>query len=120
MFDLSIEDIIKPMGFLASKFGKNLGQLFDAIDTSRDGLVSADELAAHVNKAIDMHLKPEDIQMMKDYFKAKTRTDKINRTGFLELFSRKFERNFSEQAAKKALSDIKSRVEELRLDKGKL
>ena len=58
--------------------------------------------------------------MIKQYFKAKNRSDKINRTGFIELFNRDFERNFSEQAAKKALGDVKNRIDEMKLDRSRL
>ena len=120
IFDLSIEDVIKPMATLARKYGKDLGELFGKIDSSNDGMISAEELADHVKRAVGMILRPEDIQMMKDYFKAKSRSEKINRTDFLKLFSRDFERNYSEPAAKKSLSDIKNRVEELKLDRNRL
>ena len=120
MFELSIEDVVKPMVTLAKRYSKNLGDLFDKIDTSRDGLVSAEELAEHLKRQIAVTLRPDDVQMIKQYFKAKNRSDKINRTGFIELFNRDFERNFSEQAAKKALGDVKNRIDEMKLDRSRL
>ena len=61
IFDLSIEDVIKPMAFLARKYGKDLGELFGKIDSSNDGMISAEELADHVKRALGMVLRPEDI-----------------------------------------------------------
>lgn len=120
-FQLSIEDVIKPLSTKAKRFGANLSELFDRYDKNRNGRLSAEELRdALFNGGKGIKLSEEDIQMIKDYFRAKTRTEQINKNDFLELMSRQFERKFDQMAAKKSLSDIKMKCEELKLDNNKL
>lgn len=72
VFNLSIEDVIKPLAFKARKFNANIPELFDRYDKNHNARLSAEELrdalALHKIKMTD-----EDVQMIKDYFRARTR-----------------------------------------------
>ena len=39
-------------------------------------------------------INDEDIMMIKDYFRAKTRSEQIGKTDFIELMNKNFERKF--------------------------
>ena len=45
VFKIGIEDIIKPLATKIHKFNVNVSQLFDAYDQSKNGRLSAEELA---------------------------------------------------------------------------
>lgn len=65
-------------------------------------------------------INDDDIMMIKDYFRAKTRSEQIGKTDFIELMNKTFERKFDAQAARKSLSDIKSKCEEQKVDNQRL
>lgn len=65
-------------------------------------------------------INDDDIMMIKDYFRAKTRSEEIGKTDFIELMNKNFERKFDTQAARKSLSDIKSKCEEQKIDNQRL
>ena len=120
-FNLSIEDVIKPLATKAKRFGQNLSELFNKFDKNRNSRLSAEELrdALH-NNGKGFRMTDDDMQMIKDYFRAKTRSEQINKNDFIELLNTQFERKFDQMAAKKALSDIKGKAEELKLDSQRL
>ena len=115
-FSLSIEDVIKPLASKARKLKAGVGALFDGIDTNRNGLVSAEELRDGLVKA-GIRMSDEDVAMIKEYFRAKTRREQIGRQEFLALLGTTFERKFDQAAARKSLSDIKMKAEEMKMDR---
>lgn len=52
-----------------------------------------EELREGLNKA-GIKIGDEDANMMREYFRAKTRTEQINKTDFIELMNTNFERKF--------------------------
>ena len=115
-FSLSIEDVIKPLASRARKVKGNVSAVFDAIDTNRNGLVSAEELRDGLVKA-GIRMSDEDVAMIKEYFRAKTRREQIGKQEFLALLGTTFERKFDQAAARKSLSDIKMKAEEMKMDR---
>lgn len=93
VFNLSIEDVIKPLATKARKFNANLSLLFDKFDKNRNGRISAEELRSAMAGA-GITINDEDIMMIKDYFRAKTRSEQIGKTDFIELMNKNFERKF--------------------------
>lgn len=75
----------------------------------RDGLLKA-----------GIRIGDEDASMIREYFRAKTRYEQINKTDFIELMNTNFERKFDIQAARKSLSDIRMKAEERKLDNSRL
>ena len=67
-FNLSIEDIVKPLATKIRKFNVNLNWLFDKYDTDKNGRLSAEELrdALAKNKLI---LSNDDVLILKEYFR---------------------------------------------------
>ena len=114
-FNLSIEDVIKPLASKARKFNLNFGELFDRYDTNRNGLISAEELRDGLVKA-GIRMSDDDVAMIKEYFRAKTRREQIGKQDFLALLGTTFERKFDQAAARKSLSDIKMKAEEMKMD----
>ena len=115
-FNLSIEDVIKPLASRARKYNTNLSVLFDRYDTNRNGLISAEELRDGLATA-GIRMSDDDVAMIKEYFRVKTRREQINRQDFLTLMSTTFERKFDQAAARKSLSDIKMKAEEMKMDR---
>ena len=115
-FSLSIEDVIKPLASKARKLKAGVGSLFDGIDTNRNGLISAEELRDGLVKA-GIRMSDDDVAMIKEYFRAKTRREQIGKQDFLALLGTTFERKFDQAAARKSLSDIKMKAEEMKMDR---
>lgn len=115
-FSLSIEDVIKPLASKARKLKAGVGALFDGIDTNRNGLISAEELRDGLVKA-GIRMSDDDVAMIKEYFRAKTRREQIGKQDFLALLGTTFERKFDQAAARKSLSDIKMKAEEMKMDR---
>ena len=114
-FNLSIEDVIKPIATKARVFKANLYQLFTQYDTSRDNALSAEELRAALEKH-GIPMTDEDVAMIRQYFRNKTGRDTINRQGFIELMSAQFERKCDANAARKSLYDIRVQAVDLEMD----
>ena len=118
-FSLSIEDIIKPLVTKARRFNANISDMFDRYDTNRNGRLSAEELKTALNKN-NIAMSDEDVQMLKEYFRNKTRSEQISKVDFINLMNTQFERKFDMQVAKKSLADIKMKAEELKMDNSRL
>ena len=81
-YNICIEDIIKPLATKARKFNVNLVELFDRYDKDRNGRLSAEELRDGLNAA-KIKVCDEDLTLIKDYFRAKTRSEAIGRNDFI-------------------------------------
>ena len=92
-FSLGIEDVIKPLASKARKFDINLGEMFDKYDKNRNGRLSVEELKDGLNRA-GIKIGDEDTSMIREYFRAKTRYEQINKNDFIELMNTNFERKF--------------------------
>jgi len=71
-FNLSIEDIIKPLASKAKRFQINLSELFDKYDRNRNNRLSVEELRDGLSQA-GIKISTDDCEMIRTYFKAKTR-----------------------------------------------
>jgi len=94
-FSLSIEDVIKPLATKARRFNANIGDMFDRYDTDRNGRLSAEELRTALGKN-NIRMSDEDVQMLKEYFRNKRRTEQISKSDFIELMNTQFERKFDQ------------------------
>ena len=108
VFNLSIEDVIKPLATKIRKHGGNVGEIFEKIDKNRNGRISAEELSSALNK-IGIKVLTDDIIVIKDYFRAKTQHAEVNKTEFITLMNKNYERKFDKRAAEKSLSDIRKK-----------
>ena len=66
-FNLSIEDIIKPLATKARQHKVNFGLLFDKYDTDKNHRLSAEELRDALAKA-KLTISQDDVVILKEYF----------------------------------------------------
>ena len=107
------------MAAKARRFQINLGLMFDKYDKNNNGRLEPEELRDALAKS-NIPLSNEDLAMLREYFRAKTRHEYIVKQDFIDLMNTNFERKFDQQAARKSLSDVKMKAEELRLDNARL
>ncbi len=119
VFNLSIEDVIKPLATKIRKHGGNVGEIFSKIDKNRNGRVSAEELGSALNK-IGIKVLTDDLIVIKDYFRAKTQHEEVNKTEFIALMNKNYERKFDKRAAELSLSDIRKKCQEKGMDNQRL
>ena len=74
VFNLSIEDVIKPLATKIRKHSGNVGDIFAKIDKNRNGRVSAEELGSALNN-VGIKVLADDLIVIKDYFRAKTQNE---------------------------------------------
>ena len=86
---MSIEDIIKPLASKARKFQINLSELFDRYDKNKNGKLDVEELRSALRGA-QIAIGDDDAQMLREYFKAKTRSDQIKKSEFIALMTTEF------------------------------
>lgn len=106
----SIEDIIKPLQTKINKFKVNVSELFEKYDRNKNKRLSAEELAAALQKDMKINLAEDEVQAIKEYFKNRHSTLEIGELDFISLLQMKFQRLFDEGEAKRALGIIKQRV----------
>jgi len=111
--------VIKPLATKCRRYNTNLAEQFEKYDTSRNNRLSAEELRAALARN-QITMTDDDVMMIKEYFKNKTRSDQISKQDFITLFSTQFDRKFDQNAARKSLSDIKMKAEELKFDNTRL
>ena len=97
-FNLSIEDIIKPLASKARRFQLNLNDLFDRYDKNHNGRLDVDELRAAL-KLAKINIDDDDMQILREYFRAKDRSGKIKKADFIALMTTTFERKIDNRAA---------------------
>lgn len=71
-FSLSIEDVIKPLATKARKLNANFAVMFDKYDKDKNGRLSGEELRDALNRN-NIKMSDEDVHMIKEYFRNKTR-----------------------------------------------
>lgn len=119
-FQLSIEDIIKPLATRCLKYGVNMDKLFSKIDKSHNGRVSAEELAAGLLSKFQIKLQDDEIRGIKQYFQNKHKSTDIPKSAFVDLLKTTFEKKFDAAEARKALYDIRNRLEVTKVPPQKL
>ena len=115
-FNLSIEDIIKPLATKARKHGIDLGLLFDKYDVDKNHMLDADELTDALQKNKLLTTK-EDDKILKQYFRDHYNSNEITKEEFIHMMKKftekKAQRKFVEADAKRALVDVKNKVNQL-------
>mmetsp|Transcript_20144 Transcript_20144/g.14864 ORF Transcript_20144/g.14864 Transcript_20144/m.14864 type:complete len:171 (+) Transcript_20144:460-972(+) len=86
VFQISIEDIIKPLQTKIKKFNVNVPTLFDKYDANRNGKISTDEIVKAIQKDMKIKLEDDEVVVIKEFIKNKFRSNEIRRTEFVELF----------------------------------
>jgi len=61
VFQINIEDIIKPLQTKVKKFNVNVAMLFDAYDVNKNGKLSADEIAKALAKDSRMQMSDDEV-----------------------------------------------------------
>ena len=117
-FQISIEDVIKPLATKAKKYGAHVSLIFSAYDKDKNSKLSVEELQAAMAKQ-GINLGIEEVQMMKDYFKNMYGSTEVSKNAFIELLGTKFVREFDEKKARKSLKDLNAKVDEMRLSEVK-
>ena len=92
-FSLGIEDIVKPLATKARKFNVNLGALFDKYDLDKNHRLSAEELRDALGKN-RLSLSPDDVMILKEYFRNKYNSNEIKKEDFINMMETKFDRKF--------------------------
>ena len=73
-FNLSIEDVIKPLASKARRLNVDFRDLFLKYDRNKNGLISAEELKQGLERA-DIRMSEDDVFMIKEYFRVKTNSE---------------------------------------------
>jgi Ca2+-binding EF-hand superfamily protein len=111
---LSIEDIVKPLATRIRKQNVAVSGLFDKYDKNRNNRLSAEELAGALLNEYQIKLQEEEIMMIKDHFKAKTRSTEISKTAFIELLQAQKKDPSDASEAMQTLFDIKMHLQNQR------
>ena len=115
-FNLSIEDIIKPLATKARKHGVNLAELFDKYDVDKNHMLDADELTDALQRNKLLTTK-EDDKVLKRYFADHYNSNEITKEEFVHMMTkfteRAAQRKFVDADAKRALVDVKNKVHQL-------
>ena len=77
------------MASKARKFQINLSELFDRYDKNKNGKLDVEELRSALRGA-QIAIGDDDAQMLREYFKAKTRSDQIKKSEFIALMTTEF------------------------------
>lgn len=73
--------------------------------------LSPEEIAQALMTDYQIRLQDDEIRALRDYFMNKYKTREISQTAFFELLQTKFERKSDPAEARKALHDIKGKLE---------
>lgn len=110
-FHLSIEDIIKPLATRCHKYNVNIDRLFATIDKNHNGRMSAEELAKGMYQEYQIKMQDDEIKGISQYFINKYKSKEIPKSAFIELLQTKFEKKSDAAEARKALYDVRNKLE---------
>lgn len=121
-FSLGIEDIVKPLATKIKKFNVKPGELFEKYDTDKNNRLSAEELrdALARNK---LTISNEDVQVLKEYFQNKYRSNAISKNDFIDMMEtdfNKLKRKIDHTEARKSLVDVRARLDAMHVIPRKL
>lgn len=118
VFQVQIEDIIKPLKTKMRIFGVKPSELFDKADEDKSFNVSAQELANALSLSTggQQKMSPQEIKLIEDYFLNSFEKKQIKRSEFIKLFETEFVNKHDEADARKALSSIKTKCEIDKID----
>ena len=112
-FNLSIEDIIKPLATKAKKFNIKFEKMFEAYDKNNNNMLDVNELT-HALKKNNLITTKDDKNVLERYLKDHYNSEEITLAEFKHMLS-KFTRNpqerkFVEADAKRALYEVRNRM----------
>lgn len=125
LFQVGIEDIIKPLKTfmykkqLDSQKGKKAGvmtlqqqidDLFKNYDKDGDQMMSANELNTALGEMLGFKMTGEEVETMKEFFRAKFRKDSIRKLEFKKLLDTENKRQWDMKTAKMALRQVKQQL----------
>ena len=124
LFQVGIEDIIKPLKtvmykrLMDSQKGKKatgvqtlqtqIDDLFKSYDKDGDQMMSATELNTALGEMLNFKMTAEEVQTMKEFFRAKFRKDSIRKPEFKKLLDTENKRQWDMKTAKMALKQVKA------------
>lgn len=107
IFQIGIEDIIKPLVTYMKKSNMSAADLFERYDQDRNQMMSASELKVALKELLQFDMSPEEVKTMHEFFRAKYRRSEIRKAEFTQLLAQQPVRKYDSNLAKSALSKVK-------------
>jgi Ca2+-binding EF-hand superfamily protein len=85
LFQVGIEDIIKPLVTYMRRKNLNVVDIYNKYDTNKNQLLSANELQTALKDMLKFEMTTEEVKTMHEFFRAKFRRSEIKRAEFAQL-----------------------------------
>ena len=82
LFQIGIEDIIKPLSTYLARKNVQVSELFQSFDKDHNNMLSAQELKQAIKSKLGYEVSPDEVETMKEFFRAKFRRAEIKKTEF--------------------------------------
>lgn len=111
IFQIGIEDIIKPLVTYMKHKKLNVTELFERYDQNKNQMMSASELKVALKELLQFDMNPEEVKTMHEFFKAKFRRSEVRKDEFAKLVDTYLKgqpvRKYDSKGAKAALKAVK-------------
>lgn len=111
LFQVGIEDIIKPLITIMERKNLRAPDIYDKYDQNRNQMLSANELAEACKEMLRFDMGKDEIKTLHEFFKAKFKRAEIKKAEFAELLNKVPVRKWDKKSAKAALSMIKGHLD---------
>ena len=111
LFQIGIEDIIKPLSTYLARKNVSITELFHGFDKDHNNMLSALELKQAIKAKLGFDVTQDEVETMKEFFRAKFRRAEVKKTEFQELMTKQPVRKYEIKAAKAALASVKHKLQ---------
>jgi len=92
VFEMSMEDILKPLVTIMNHKNCNVTNLFRDYDQNKNDMLSAEELKAALLAMVKFEMTQEEVGTMQQFFKNKFRRSEVKKAEFSQLVNTGFKR----------------------------